>query len=317
MDAEFIRKKPGIVLIFMLLCGIFFIALFFLVLIGEPEEAIGALTFLFMGILFSAISILAMLSNHTAYIHLDEKSIKGRYHLFGRIDCAMDEVAFVAGRFNGLDIFIKGGKRHSIVGLSNPEDIAHYILRQIFTVESESPDTLRAELLRQHQARKKMLVFVVVGMAMLIINPILTALLTGWKEMHEFSRVDWIIFYVMGAVGVLNLGALLVFAKKSGMALMRMLHLRHRLQGACIVSQPLPAQARRVYTDECNTGRAVVCGYPKDESVYYCIQGFGEDFQLETSYHSEVYENEDALFADTEIQSFFDISEHFPINTDR
>lgn len=311
MYADFIRKKPSIVLIFMLLCGIFLIGFYFFLSHVDPVAVIGSLTFLVMGVVISAVSILAMLSNRTAFIHLKENSIEGRYHLFGKINCPMDEVAFVAGQFTGLDIFMKDGKRHSIVGLSNPEDIASYILRQIFTLETEAPDAIRCELTREQHRRKKMLILTTACIVMLIINIFIAALLTGMKDMNDFSRLDWTLFCVMGVIEIMTFAALIYFANTAGKALMKGLHLRYRLQGACIASQPLPTQAKHVYTDEHYTGRAVVCGYPNDESVFYCIQEFGEQFELETVFHSEVYENEEALFADTYIRTFFDISEHF------
>ena len=42
-------------------------------------------------------------------------------------------------------------------------------------------------------------------------------------------------------------------------------------------------------------GRAVVCGFPRDESAYYCVQEFTEDFALETVYTSGIYDDKDAL----------------------
>ena len=50
-----------------------------------------------------------------------------------------------------------------------------------------------------------------------------------------------------------------------------------------------------VLTDAYNMGRVVVCGFPKDESAYYCVQEFTEDFALETVYTSGIYDNKNAL----------------------
>ena len=70
----------------------------------------------------------------------------------------------------------------------------------------------------------------------------------------------------------------------------------YRLRGAIIASQPLPAsKTTAVYTDEDFSGRIVVCGFPKDESVYYCVQEINGSFELETVHTSEVFDSADKL----------------------
>ena len=52
---------------------------------------------------------------------------------------------------------------------------------------------------------------------------------------------------------------------------------------------------KSVYTDANYTGRVIVCGYPNDESVYFCIQEFTGHFVLETTYTSEICNSENEL----------------------
>ena len=87
--------------------------------------------------------------------------------------------------------------------------------------------------------------------------------------------------------------------------------MRYRLKGALIATLPLPlSNIKCIYTDENNTGRIIVCGFPQDNSVYYCIQEFTDIFSLETVYTSEIYENEDAL-PNEAFSAFIDISDLF------
>lgn len=75
--------------------------------------------------------------------------------------------------------------------------------------------------------------------------------------------------------------------------------LKYRLCGAIIATYPLPTNnTTAVYTDENHTGRIVVCGFPNDESVYYCVQEIVGNFELETVHTSEIYDSIDELPVD-------------------
>ena len=56
--------------------------------------------------------------------------------------------------------------------------------------------------------------------------------------------------------------------------------------------------------------RIVICGYPNDESVYYCVQEFVGNYLLKTVDTFEIYENEDNL-PDEALSTFIDISDNF------
>ena len=38
-----------------------------------------------------------------------------------------------------------------------------------------------------------------------------------------------------------------------------------------------------------------MCGFPNDESVYYCVQEIVSNFELETVHISEIYDSTDEL----------------------
>ena len=296
MDGIFIRKKTNAWHILLLLCGIFFIALYIFLNIVDSEATSELLAFLIFGILLSFFAIPSMLLNHGAYIRIEENFIHAKYHWFSSIDCNIDEVAFVLPQINTLTILLKNGKRHVIMGVENSWPLSSVIRRQNFSFEAESPIVLRQKLDHVQAVRKKELWWVLGGITLMFANIFIAVLLTGGKDLHEFGKLDWILFAVMGFIELLTLIGLFYAAGRCGKHLVPIEQLKYRLRGAMIASQPLPSNnIKNVYTDENHTGRIIVCGFPNDESVYYCVQEFAGNFELETVHTSEIYDNKDEL----------------------
>ena len=220
-------------------------------------------------------------------------------------------VAFAMAQVNTLTILLKSGKRHMIMGVENAWPLASAIRQQIFTVETEKPDTLLCKLEEVQAARKKKLYWVIGCVALMFANIFIAILLTDGKEMYAFSNTDWILFSVMGVIEILTVILTFYFAGQCGKQLLPIEHLKYRLKGAYIATTPLPAGiVKRVYTDANHMGRIVICGYPNDESVYYCVQEFVGNYLLKTVDTSEIYENEDNL-PNEALSTFIDISDIF------
>ena len=295
MDGIFIRKKTNIWLVLLLLCGIFFVALYAYFNIVDTEEN-GLLSFLIMGILLSLVAIPSMLLNCGAYIRIEENTVKAKYHWFGRLDCSTHDVAFVWPQVNTLTILLKSGKRHVIMGVENAWDLSHEIRRQGFAIETEKPNSIRQKLLRVQTERKKALWWVLGGVALMFANIFIAVALTGGRDLQEFSKLDWILFSVMGCVELLTLAGLFYAAQRCGKYLLPIEQLKYRLRGAIIATCPLPTNhITAVYTDADHIGRIVLCSFPNDESVYYCVQEIVGNFELETVRTSEIYDSRDEL----------------------
>ena len=311
MEGMFLRKKFNIWLFLLFVCGLFFIGLYIFLNIVDPKATSELLTFLIMGILIILVVIPSWLLNLGAYIHIDETSIKAKYHWFGKLNCKTDEIAFAMAQVNTLTILLKNGKRHIIMGIENPWPLASAIRQQVFRVETEKPDTLLRKLEEVQAARKKKLYWVIGCSTLMFANIFIAALLTDGKEMYAFSNTDWILFSVMGVIEILIVILDFYFAGQCGKQLLPIEHLKYRLKGAYIATTPLPAGiVKRVYTEANHMGRIVICGYPNDESVYYCVQEFVGNYLLKTVDTSEIYENEDNL-PNEALSTFIDISDIF------
>lgn len=296
MDGVFIRKKTNIWLVLLLLCGIFFVILYIFLNMVDSEATSELLTFLIMGITCGLIAIPSMLLNHGAYIHVEENAIKAKYHWFGRLNCNIDDVEFVLPQINTLTILLKSGKRHVILGVENSWALGAAIRRQSFEIEKETPDSLRQKLSQAQAIRKKELWWVLGGIALMFVNIFIAVLLTGGRDLNEFSQLDWILFSAMGAIELLTLIGLFYAAQRCGKHLLPIEQLKYRLRGAIIAAHPLPTNnTTAVYTDENHTGRIVVSGFPNDDSVYYCVQKIVGNFELETVHTSEIYESTEEL----------------------
>ena len=150
----------------------------------------------------------------------------------------------------------------------------------------------------------------VVGIALMFVNIFIAVLLTGGRDLHEFSQLDWILFSVMGAIELLTLIGLFYVAQRCGKHLLPIEQLKYRLRGAVIATHPLPTNnITAVYTDENHTGRIVVCGFPNDDSVYYCVEEIYGNFELETVHTSEIYESTEEL-PEEGFSALIDITAH-------
>lgn len=296
MDGIFVRKKTNIWLVLLLLCGIFFVVLYVFLNMVDSEATGELLTFLIMGILCGLVAIPSMLLNHGAYIQVKENTIKAKYHWFGRLNCGIGDVEFVLPQINTLTILLKNGKRHVIMGVENSWALGSAIRRQKFEMETDTPGSIQQQLIQAQATRKKELWWVLGGVALMFVNVFVAMLLTGGRDLYEFSKLDWTLFAVMGFVELATVIGVFYAADQCGKHLLPIERLKYRLRGAIIATHPLPSNnTTAVYTDENHTGRIVVCGFPNDKSVYYCVQEIVGNFELETVHTSEIYNSTDEL----------------------
>ena len=234
--------------------------------------------------------ILVMMFNRRSYFRIEQGRIKARYHWFGKLDCSLDEVAFVRGQTMNLDILLKNGKRSSLAFIANEQELCGEIRRHLLAVEQEMPDRLKEKLMQIHQKRRRMICGAIACGVMMFVNIFLADWMTGGMEFEGFTNQDWIRFWIITAAETVTVTGMFALAFRSGRLLVEMEHLRYRIQRAVLAAQILPsASVRAVYTDADAKGRVVVCGIPNDQSVYYIEQNFDADFHLHTGYTSDFF----------------------------
>ena len=312
MDGVFIRKKGSIFFWLVVSFGVLCIARYcFAVTGGEKMNAQGVASLLVMGILCGAIGVLFGLMNRGAYIRIGEDCISAKYHWFGSLNCRIDDVAFAQAQINALTILLKSGKRHVIAGVVNAGALCAAIRRQTFTVEKESPDTLRQRLSQAQAKRRKAFWWMLGAILLMFGNIIITVWLTDGRDLYEFSQRDWVIFSIMGVIELATVIGLFCAAHRYGKHGLPIQYLEYRLRGATIVTHPLPTErAIAVYTDENYLRRVVVCGFPNEEQIYICVQEHVGNDELHTAYTSEIIASTEEI-EEGAFSQLMDISECF------
>lgn len=297
----FLRKKFNIWLFLLFVCGLFFIGLYIFLNIVDPKATSELLTFLIIGILTILVVIPLWLLNFGAFIHIDEDSIKAKYHWFGKIDCKLSDVVFAVARVNTLIIQLKDGKTHTIMGIENSWPLASIIRRNMSFEVTEQPEILMEKLNNLKATKKNGLIYVCSGVALMFVIIFITVFLTNDREMHEFSNIDWTIFAIMSAIELATVITTFYFAGKTGKNNIPIEKLQYEIQRRIIETQPmLPGFVIAVYTDENYTGRITLFGYPHDSAVYYSVQEFASDYTLFRAYTSDVYDSQEELPPDFE-----------------
>ena len=291
-----LRKKFNIWLFLLFLCGLAFIGMYIFLNIVDPEVTSELLTFLIAGIMICLVVIPSWLLNFGAFVHIDENSIKAKYHWFGKIDCNLSDVTFAVARVNTLIIQLKDGKTHTIMGIENSWPLASIIRRNIPFEVTEQPEILMEKLNNLKATKKNGLIYVCSGVALMFVIIFVTVFLTGEREMHEFSNIDWTIFAIMVATEIATAVATFYFAGKTGKNNVPIEKLQYSIQRRIIETKPLlPGFVIAVYTDDNYTGRITLFGYPHDSAVYYSVQELDAGYNLVQEYTSEIFENQDGL----------------------
>lgn len=308
MEGMFLRKKFNVWLFLLFLCGLAFIGMYIFLNIVDPTATSKLPTFLIVGIMICLVVIPSWLLNSGAFIHIDEDSIKAKYHWFGKIDCKLSDVVFAVARVNTLIIQLKDGKTHTIMGIKNSWPLASIIRRNMSFEVTEQPETLNEKLNNLKANKKNGLIYVCSGVAFMFVIIFITVFLTGEREIHEFSNIDWTIFAIMLATEIATAVATFYFAEKTGKNNIPIEKLQYEIQRRIIETQPLlPGFVIAVYTDENYTGRITLFGYPNVSAVYYSVQAFASDYTLFRAYTSDVYDSQEELPANFE--TLIDITE--------
>lgn len=293
MEGIFLRKKFNSRLLLIFICGLFFIGLYIFLNIVDPE---ANATYLILGIIIFLAVIPSWFLNFGAFIHINENSIKAKYHWFGKIDCNLSDVTFAVAKINTLIIQLKDGKTHTIMGVENSWQLATEIRRNLSFELTEQPEPLIEKLNDIKTARKKRALYVFSGVALMFITLFATIYLTGARDLDEFGKIDWIIFAIMCVMEILIIIITFSFALKIGKTNIPIEKLQYDIQRRIIETKPLlPGNVIKVVTDENYSGRITLYGYPNQDSVYYVVQNIASDFTLFKSYESEIFENVEQL----------------------
>ena len=307
VKAEFVKTYVWSILC--LCCGLFIVMMFVFCAINGVNKYEVAFGLAFGG-LYTLGSVISLFFNFRAYLNMDNGYITGKYHLFGRIHCHLSDVEFVLAQPNALTIQLKNGKIHRILGVANSWFFCSSIRKHLIYDKTETPDQLIEELEACKSSRKKELIALCSGIGLMFVFILITVLLTGARDLKDFSRADWFIFSCFCVVEVITIILVFCLASRAGKNTLFVDKLKYDIRRRTIETTPLlPGNAIKVFADELYTTRIIVFGFPNTDSIYYTVERIGFDYSLREEGKSKIYEGIGPLPFDS--QALTDVSEKF------
>lgn len=310
ITAKFINKTIWNIIWFV--CGVFLIIFFGYLKLADSEASNNVFGGIVVGVIICIFSIVFLLFNHKAFICADENRLKGKYGWFGVIDCDISDIEFVLSQMNNtLKILLKNGKLHVVAGMENSFEICTFIRCNMPFESSDTTADLIQKINQLNSLRKKNIIFMFGGLALLFINIFITVLLTGGRELNEFSKADTIIAIIMCVAELAVFVITFYFADKAGKMLVPTEGLKYNLRRTIVETRPLPpGYIKNVYTNGDWSARKIVFGNPDETGVYYSLQVVDAGYDLLTVYKSPIYDEEEVLPEDSNCICITDIVYH-------
>ena len=283
----------------------------------KPEGADDRFALVFIGC-FGAVCIILWLlfclfpygkgefSVNEEHFHIDAG-------LFSKLDCDLSEVSGATAYASGmLTIRLRNGKNVSVLWLQNQWELAKYINKQLtenHRFKDKTPvSELRVELSERILARKKKLVIVFIGIALMFVYIILCIILTGGKDLSDFTETDELYFKVFIILEVANFILTMIFANKTGLMANEITVLRERISENTIASKDYPPGiVYRVFATGDLSERITVMKIPGSEKVYYVRESIRPGGEIVAVEDSSIYPSFEELLP--ELDGYIEITD--------
>ncbi|MBQ7355129.1 MAG: hypothetical protein IJW62_06400 [Clostridia bacterium] len=238
-------------------------------------------------------SMIPFLYNYKAYLHLNNQKIIGRFGFFKRLECDIADVTFVLAQLDSIYILLKD-RKYCIRGIHNAHAIYAYITQRMPFSPCDVTKSLVKKIKKRSANQKKnvILVFCMIGLSFAWV--FITMLLTGARDLPEFSRVDWIIFGVMWILEIPTVIAMFVFAIRSGKRNLQLERQMYEVKRSVLEKTPLslgPGCVQAVWVDFGFSQRITVysgCVENDPLSACYNVEIFDDNYMLHFLYQSEI-----------------------------
>jgi len=305
MDGVFFkRNNTKIYNILGLLAGLYIVLqfgfFFFADTGGNLDDILASCFFILFGLFMIVLCAVSLYVNCKVYIHVDEDSISA-YCQFGlSLNCSISDVADVTYGGGGLNITLRNGKKYNLMLLENAHEVGRYIQKRM-AVKTEGDWDLE-ELTAQLPVMKKKCVqegvTSICVFFLLIPGILLTSALTGWKDLSEFTKNDWIVFLSMAVIGIADIIVFCSLLRKYLRHLDSLNNKRRILSQMLLKKAPLrPGNAIGLYVDDENypSFRLTVYGFPNSSEVYYTVEAVDQNFEVQLVEESRIFESAQAL----------------------
>lgn len=220
MDGIFRKRLNRIYGVLCTLSGIGLTGLIGFVLAVDPavqRSDIGYFVFFMVfGLIAAAAGVYSLFVTGRVFLRVTEDRIEGFSGLSGRVDCAMKDVAHAAWGGTGLNIELKSGKRYNFNDLLNNHELGSYIRERTFVapkVDLDREELARA-ILGMKRKHTRLAVGTLVSVILLIPEILLTAALTGGRELEQFTNRDWTVLGVGAAAVVVTFAVFFLLLRR-------------------------------------------------------------------------------------------------------
>ena len=191
------------------------------------------------------------------------------------------------------------------MNLENAHQIGKYIQKRISvkpTISLEK-DELIAAIPPLRKKRRWEGISSIICFLLIFPGIFLTAALTDWKELHEFSSNDWTVFLIMLGVGVIVIVVFCILLRKYLLDTEALNKTQGMLYQIILQTAPLqPGNAIKLFIDDdiYASIRLAVFGYPNSDEVYFTVEQVNQSYEIECIYTSRVYSHINELSPEVE-----------------
>ena len=299
MDGVFCKQRFTKIsnIIGLISCAILVFLFGFFIYIGACttlDEMIISIFFVCYGILMSFLCGISLYVNRKAYIHVDDQKISAFCHFGLSLECDLSDVSSVSYGGTGLNIQLKNGKKYNLMNLENAFQIGKHIQRRIFVKPTSSldKDDLMAAIPPLRKKRKYEGVASIICFLLIFPGIFLTAALTEWKDLHEFSPDDWTVFSIMAGVGVVVIVVFCILLRKYLLDTDVLNKMQGMLYQTILQTAPVqPGNVMKLLIDDATYAsiRLTIYGYPNSDTVYFTVEQVNRSYEIECIHTSRVY----------------------------
>lgn len=303
MDGKFIKNKTPYFALFLLMSGVYDVAVSVRLLarvgFSAGRNSLFAILFVLLGLALCVLCILALCARRNIRLRVADGHISGVLSFGKKLECDFSEIGYVEAGPSMLTVRLKNGKLYTITGLRNAMELCDCIRDGLDEPEETADrEMLEREIRELTEKRKKLIVRVSVIMALWLVDILLCVALTGGRDFSTFSVRDWAVFGVMMCLLLGMVVLVFVLASRAGKLLQPLQENRHHLRRILLESEPLSkGKCRRILADDGALIRVVIYGFPNAEDAYLTIEAIDRQLRLCCVYESPVYPNEAEMLA--------------------
>lgn len=283
-----------------LISGVFLVLFFgFFICAGEfstLDDMIFSCFFVCFGLFVSILCGFSLYVNRKACIHVDDRKISAYCHFGLRLECDLSEVKNISYGGFTLNIQLKNGRKYNLINLENACQIGKYIQKRLSPEPAmyHGKEELMAAVPLLKRKRKREGIASIVCFLLIFPGIILTAALTDWKDLHEFSANDWTVFLIMLGAGVVVIALFSILLRRYLLDTDELNKMQGTLYQTILYTAPLQSgNAIKAFVDDdtCPSVRLTIFGYPNSDEVYVTVEQVNQKFEIECIYTSGVYAN--------------------------